>query len=358
MNLISAVLLVFTGLGLLAAGATRIGAWYIERSHPPSGDFASVNQTRMHYVHMPAKSGSELPAVVFIHGASGNLRDQLVPLAHRLDGKTELLFVDRPGHGWSGRGPDTNKTPAGQADTLAELMDHLEIGEAIVVGHSFGGAIAAALGVRHPQKAAGLLFLAPATHPWPGGDTSWYYRLTNMPMLGWLFSETLAWPGGSLRVKAATDCVFAPNKAPASYTNDAAIPLVLRPGNFRANAEDVEGLYDYVRENADAYKDVTAPTIVISGTRDTVVYEEIHSTGLGRDIPGAELIWVRNLGHKPDWVAGELVVAAIEKLADLPTDLAATLAELEARIAGDAFGPIDRCPDEKPDYSKEIVAKG
>ena len=53
--------------------------------------------------------------------------------------------------------------------------------------------------------------------------------------------------------------------------------------------------------------------------RDTVVYEEIHSLGLARDIPGAELVWVNNLGHKPDWIAPDLVVAAIEKLGGMPT---------------------------------------
>ena len=78
--------------------------------------------------------------------------------------------------------------------------------------------------------------------------------------------------------------------------------------------------------------------MVISGDADTVVYEEIHSLGLARDIPGAELVWVKNLGHKPDWIAPDLVVAAIEKLAGQPRDLQALARTVEARIAGDRFG--------------------
>ena len=60
-------------------------------------------------------------------------------------------------------------------------MEKRGIKRAVIVGHSFGGAIAAAFGVRHPDKTEGLLFLAPATHPWPGG-IDWYYHLAAMPM--------------------------------------------------------------------------------------------------------------------------------------------------------------------------------
>ncbi len=357
MNVLSAALLIITGLSLIAAGVTRIGAWRTGINHPPAGEFATVNNTRMHYVHLPAKSEAGLPPIVFLHGASGNLHDQMAPLAPMLRDHAELLFVDRPGHGWSARGPQSNKNPAGQADTLAALLQHLGIDRAIIAGHSFGGSIAAAFGVRHPEKTAGLLFLAAATHPWPGGDTSWYYRLASRPVLGHLFSQTLAWPGGALRLNAAVRCVFAPNRAPDNYASDAAISLVLRPVNFRANAEDVEGLHAYVSANASDYKTISAPTIVISGTRDTVVYEEIHSVGLARDIPGAELVWIRNLGHKPDWIARDVIVEAVAKLAGKPAELEAAVAALERRIADDAFGPIERCPDEKPDYSKAAAAE-
>jgi hypothetical protein len=76
-----------------------------------------------------------------------------------------------------------------------------------------------------------------------------------------------------------------------------------------------------------------------------VVYEELHAGGLERDLPDVEVVWVKNLGHKPDWVAPGLVVAAVEKLAGRPRDLAAVAREVEARIAGDRSG-ADLCVDE------------
>lgn len=330
-----------------AAACSSLGAARISARHPPQHRFVTANDTRLHVAHSPAPRGADLPALVFIHGASGNLDDQRTPLAAAFAGRAEMLFFDRPGHGWSARGPASNVTIDGQADTLAALMDEAGIARAVIVGHSFGGAVAAAFAVRHPGKTVGLVFLAAASHPWPGGKTSWYYDLTVTPLLGPVFANTLALPAGLIRMRQSVACVFSPNPVPDRYIERAGIALVLRPDTFRANAEDVSGLYEHVAKIQPAYRNIAAPAVVITGDRDTVVYEEIHSYGLKRDIPGAELVQVKNLGHKPEWVAPDLVVAAVEKVAGKPRDVQAAARMVETRIAGDAFGPLWRCPDPK-----------
>ena len=134
------------------------------------------------------------------------------------------------------------------------------------------------------------------------------------------------------------DCVFAPNPVPDGYVEQASIPLVLRPARLPRQRDRRRRASTPTRSpTAPRYREITAPTVVISGDRDTVVYEEIHSLGLARDIPGAELVWVHNLGHKPDWIAPELVVAAVEKIAGRPRDLQAMARQVEARIAADAL---------------------
>jgi hypothetical protein len=111
---------------------------------------------------------------------------------------------------------------------------------------------------------------------------------------------------------------------------------------------DVAGLYDHVVAASKRYSEIKAPTVIITGNRDTVVLENIHSVGLARDIAGSELVWVDNLGHKPDWIAPDLVVAAIEKISGRPVDLEAAARVAEARIAGDARAvsePGEGAPD-------------
>ncbi|MBL8576622.1 MAG: alpha/beta hydrolase [Mesorhizobium sp.] len=334
---VAALLLVTLAPLVLLAGFTRVNTWLIGFRNPPAGSFANVGGVSLHHVHVSAQD-SDLPPVVFIHGASANLNDQLAPMQPLLQGRAEMLFLDRPGLGWSGRAKG-HVSQYEQAALIAGLMDRLGIGPAIIVGHSFGGSIAAAFALDFPEKTKGLLFLSAATHPWPGGKTSWYYSVTRIPVIGWLFSETVVGLAGLIQMRGATKCVFAPNMMPEDYLRRAQIPLVLRPRAFRANAADVEGLYRFALENASRYPEIIAPAVVISGDADTVVYEEIHSIGLVRDIPDAELVWVRNLGHKPDWITPDLAVAAIEKLAGLPRDLQAMARAVEARIADDRFSP-------------------
>jgi len=321
---------------LLAALAawTRLKAREIEALYPPTGEMIDVGGYKLHAVHVPRPAGADLPPLVFIHGASGNLLDQAVPFRPRFEGRAEMLFIDRPGHGWSERGGTANDTPDGQADAIAAAMKAKGISRAIIIGHSFGGAIAASFALAHPQMTAGLVFLAPATHSWPGG-IAWYYGLTQTPLIGPLFANTLALPAGLSRLESGSACVFAPNPTPDDYISTTAPALVLRPGAFRNNAIDVANLKPYVTRIAPRYPEIKSPAVIITGDSDSVVLAHIHSEGLARDIEGSELVWIRNLGHKPDHVTTDLAVRAIEKVAGRDVDLKAAAAMAEAALAAD-----------------------
>lgn len=294
--------------------------------------FAQVNGNRMHYVHVPAGTGADLPPIVFIHGASGNLQDPMVAFLPLLKGRAELLFMDRPGHGWSNTGSDDANRIDRQAATIAGLMDHVGIKSAIIVGHSFGGSVTASLALAHPEKTKGLVFLSAATHPWPGCGIAAYYTVASKPIIGRIFAETLAFPAGSLRVNQGSQSVFFPNLMPKNYTKDASIQLVLRPSSFRANAIQVKSLCAYNALAAARYPSIKVPSVIITGNEDEVVLEDVHSKGLARDIAGSELVWVDGMGHKPDYVATQLSIEAIEKLSGVTRDLQKSARLLEATL--------------------------
>jgi pimeloyl-ACP methyl ester carboxylesterase len=323
---------------LLAPLAAAIGyssymARQFELTYPNIGELTDVGGYRMNAVHVPRPETADLPPLVFIHGASGNLLDQVGAFRAPLEGRAEMLFVDRPGHGYSERGGPENALPSGQADAIARLMERRGIVKAIIVGHSFGGAIAAAFGVRHPERTAGLLFLAPATHPWPGG-IDWYYHVAATPLLGWLFNHAVVVPLGLRRLERATLSIFRPNPRPADYIASTGPSLALRPRTFRNNAADFRRLHDYLVANAPFYSKIAAPAVIITGDSDAIVWEHLHSRGLARDIPGAELVTVSGVGHKPDYLATDVAIAAMEKIAGLPRDLQAIARQAERRLAG------------------------
>lgn len=327
-----AILSAFLAPLAAAIGYSAYKAREFERAYPNIGELTNVGGYRMNAVHIPRPATADLPPLVFVHGASGNLLDQMGAFLEPLQGRAEMLFVDRPGHGYSERGGPDNALPSGQADAIAQLMERKGIKEAVIVGHSFGGAVAAAFGVRHPDKTKGLLFLAPATHPWPGG-IDWYYHVATAPLIGWLFNHMLVIPLGMRRLERGTRNVFRPNARPQNYISKTGPSLVLRPDTFYNNARDFVGLLGYVKAQSPFYNRIKAPTVIITGDSDDIVWEHLHSQGLARDISGSELVTVKGVGHKPDYLATDLAIAALEKIAGKPRDLQAIATEVETRLA-------------------------
>ena len=96
-----------------------------------------------------------------IHGASSNLEVMRQPLGDLLARKHRVILVDRPGHGWSSRESEADSTPEVQARMIAEAIQKLGIGRAILLVHSWSGALGARMALDHPSLVAGLIMLAP-----------------------------------------------------------------------------------------------------------------------------------------------------------------------------------------------------
>ena len=293
-----------------------------------------VGGYRLNSILIEPGAKADLPPIVFLHGASTGLYDPVYSFREKLEGRARLLFVDRPGHGRSDIGDRRNILPDGQADAIARLMEKRGLAKAIVVGHSFGGAIAAALAVRHPEKVAGLVFLSPAVYPWPGG-IAWYYNAARVPVTGHLFSALIVLPVGLLAIDAATKGVFAPNDRPDDYIEQTRAVQALRPAAFRHNALEIAALRNWAKSASPSYRTITAPTVIITGDTDDIVSPDLHARHLARDIRGSRLIVVRNLGHKSDFVAADLALAAIERVAGQKVDLQSVARAIERRIAAD-----------------------
>jgi len=112
--------------------------------------------------------------------------------------------------------------------------------------------------------------------------------------------------------------VFAPQASPPGYVERSRIPLVLRPGAFRANAEDVSGLYAFVARQSRRYGAIRTPTAIVSGDADTIVWTNLHSRSLEREIPGARLVVLPGVGHMPHHAAPDIVAREIEAVAAKP----------------------------------------
>jgi len=240
---------------LLGAGAavTFIGVWLIERAHPPRGRFIEIDGLRQHVVEIGEHAGAaDAPAIVLLHGAGCNLEDVHLALGERLAAQYRVILLDRPGLGWSERRGGEGSSPTYQAAMLNAVLDRLEVGRAIVVGHSWGGLLALTFALNHPRRAAGLVVIAPPTHPWLGRSI-WLNSGFALPVVGRLFVHTLTLPFGALLIGPGLRTAFRPQSVPAGYMKRSAARLLLRPATLLANAADIAGLEPFLRRQAERW---------------------------------------------------------------------------------------------------------
>jgi pimeloyl-ACP methyl ester carboxylesterase len=302
---------------VLAIGAlvTIVGAWLIGRAHPPRGRFVKVRRLRQHVVEMgEAQAGA--PPIVLIHGAGCNLEDMRLALGERLAARHRVILIDRPGMGWSERRSRAGSSPPYQAAILREVLERLGIERAIIVGHSWGGALAASFALDHPDRTAALALLAPPLYPF-ARSTTWLYALFATPALGWIYARTLALPLGLLFIGLGMASAFLPQLPPSNYLKRSAGLLLLRPSTFLANARDVADLATNLRPQVARYSELAAPVVVVSGNMDFVVAPQPHAVSFAAAVPRARLVMLPGIGHMVHHAAADRVVAEIEGLATM-----------------------------------------
>ena len=303
--------LLVLGLLFILAVATRLGSVLLDRHYPPTGAFIEAGGLRLHVIDRGPRSSE---AIVLIHGASSNALDVDRAMGGPLAQRFRVVSIDRPGHGHSERGVDMD-TPAAQARLLRTALRRVGVERAVLVGHSYGTAVAAALALEEPVLAIGMVLIAPATHPWPGGGISWHNRLAAVPFAGPAFTAFFTLPLGWLVMDNAVTGSFRPDPAPENYSKASAIPLILRPATFVANAKDLVSLLPAVKEMQPNYGRLPRGMLVISGTTDPVVAPSIHTEGMVRDAPGARVLWLEGVGHMPHWsrFSGQVIEAIAEE---------------------------------------------
>jgi pimeloyl-ACP methyl ester carboxylesterase len=291
---------------------TQAGVFVLNRTYPPRGQTVAVAGAGLNVVDLGRRDAG--PPIVLLHGASSNL-EVMRPLAERLADKHRVILIDRPGHGGSTRERLSDSTPQVQARMIVEALDKLGVGPAVIVVHSLAGAIGARMALDYPKRVAGLVMLAPVTHPWPGG-VGWYNRLVTTPVIGPLLAYTVTLPLGLLVTPSGARGVFLPQIMADDFVTSTATRLLLRPQEFMANARDLVDLKAAVAGQAPRYGEIDTPVTIISGDEnDKTVSTNIHSRPFAAAVKGAKLIVLPGVGHMVQYAAPDLVVSEIEAMA-------------------------------------------
>lgn len=273
---------------------------------PPEGAFIALDGGRVHAVVQ-----GQGPDLVLIHGANGNARDFTFELAGRMEADFRVVTLDRPGFGHSDAFGGL-ESPLDQAAILRAAVDRLGVERPIVLGHSYGGAVAMAWALQAPDDVAGLTLLAPAVYPWPGELGLWYQLSSS-----WLGQNIVLTLVASLAPRAAVqrslEGVFAPNPVPEGYLQHLGYELTLRASQLALNAKQIDSLKGYIEAMSPGYPALEMPIEIVHGDQDTTVGLSYHSQRMADTLDKANLTILPGVGHMPHHARPQDVADAIRR---------------------------------------------
>jgi pimeloyl-ACP methyl ester carboxylesterase len=125
----------------------------------PPGVLIDVGARKLHAIVV----GEGSPAVVMISGM-GDFAVDWALVQPQIGKFTRAIAYDRAGDGWSDPAPDATGGLLADADDLHALLVHAKVPPPyVLVGHSWGGAIARVYAAKHPADVAGMV-LIDSTH--------------------------------------------------------------------------------------------------------------------------------------------------------------------------------------------------
>lgn len=252
------------------------------------GRFVTVEGLQIHY--RTAGSG---PPLILIHGIFANLfgwRHVFAQLAQ----EHTVYALDLKGHGLSDKPNTGDYSPFGMADLVAHFMDALGIDSAAVIGQSMGGAIAAALAVRHPTRVQRLVLVDAAGYALNYHIMPLLTRVAGSAAAGFVFRHSA--PHRKLSAHFLRLCYYEPDRTCTPDVVDGYFLPLLTPG---ANGVIAPLARDFGQTSiAHRLKEIQAPTLIIWGQYDAVI--PMHwGYRFQQDIANAELVVFPKCGHCP-----------------------------------------------------------
>ena len=244
--------------------------------------------------------GDGIP-LLFLHGFMATHANWW-PLMQGLGGEYRCIALDLLGFGQSSQ-PALRYDIGAEVEFVRGFVQTLGLSAPVLVGHSFGGWVAAAYAVRYPLR--GLVLLAPAGIR----DDSFVKRYRHLRPLLW----ESAWVDWLLR--AITPL------ARWWHWEDKLAQLLWLRGSLRQQPVARQFLRQRLRPQAavdtvERYlKHIQAPTLVVAAEQDDTI-PLWHCQTYAEGIPGAQLKILPSAGHAIPALHGEQVLPLIREFLD------------------------------------------
>jgi pimeloyl-ACP methyl ester carboxylesterase len=246
-------------------------------------------------VRTTVREAGDGPPLVFLHGAAGLHWDPL------LDALATTHHVYAPMHpGTDGEHHDDIRQLSEVWDLVvyyAELFDLLELERAVVVGHSFGGMVAAELAATYPEFVERLVLVAPLGLWRDDAPVRNPMMLDPMELVQATFADVGGEPATQM-ITQLSSMLDQPEAAAASWWVTACT------GHFIWPLPD-RGLGKRIHR-------VTAPSLVVWGRQDGII-PPVYAEEFGRRLRDARVEIIDGAGHMPQLEQPELVQQVVSQ---------------------------------------------
>ena len=271
----------------------RDADWHKSRKvifHSDHSQFVDVDGVRVHYQEAGHPAA---PALVLIHGfASSTLVWSKVFLKLAYAG-FRVIAVDMLGFGYSAKPRNGEYTIRGQAKLLIGLLDALGIPRALLVGSSYGGAVAATCALDYADRVEKLVLVGTVNNNRPLAFK--LMRVFGSPLFGDVFSPLLI--GSRRLLRHRMKRVYDRHAWVLDERRVDARHLPLRAASTQRALIRTVRRWDAERISRDAHL-IDKPTLLLWGENDREIPladgERLHT-----EIPGSRLIVFLNCGHLP-----------------------------------------------------------
>jgi non-heme chloroperoxidase len=243
----------------------------------------------LHYASQGPETG---PGILMLHGYSDSWFSfgRVLPL---LPDHLRVIVPDQRGHGQSAR-PRSGYGMDDLAADAVQLMDALQVPDAVVVGHSMGSFVARRVAEMAPTRVSRLMLMGSG----PRGANA---VLTDLRSAVHELTDPIdpdfvrAFQESTVHQPVPADFIA------GAITNSQGMPA-------RVWKALIDGQVAFAPTGAPR-----CPTLVIGGDRDAVFSREEHEA-LAAAIPGARLEIVEGVGHALHWERPERFAAALAGL--------------------------------------------
>ncbi len=253
---------------------------------PPS-QFVAIDGMQVHLRDEGPRD--DATPIVMLHGTGSSLYTWQ-GWADRLKATHRVIRFDRPGFALTGPNPRNDYSMRYYSQFLKQLLDRLGVQKAIVVGNSSGGRMAWEFAVADPDRVSKLVLLAPGGYP-RSTPLPMGLRIAMSPIMSPLLEHILP----KAQVRKGLESTYGD---PAKVTDeqvDRNYEITLREGNRKALGETLRQAQSV--DDSALIKRVTVPTLILWGTKDTVIPAIPDAAEFHRDIAGSTLIMLPGLGH-------------------------------------------------------------